>query len=276
MEKGWVIIAEKPFFITTESKHVANTTNENSTIVMDTKVDPKHAVTKSTKRNIFILKRLNVRDGSHGYFRHIALIPAETKRPIILTFGRYEVTEILGYDKQHDFIYFMAAPERMPGQRQLYRANLTLDESIELMSMNAKNVLVNCISCEDSYYSSFSYFKAPNETSTHFDIPNNCLYNKIYFNSDYTYYVQECLGPESPSSYIVNTITGKKIFILDNGNYLRDMLIDFAKPQIMTFSVQIKYDFNAQVKLFLPPGIKEEDDMLLPLILQVYVCPNKV
>ncbi|XP_065094399.1 inactive dipeptidyl peptidase 10 [Ochlerotatus camptorhynchus] len=274
MEKGWVLIAEKPFFITTESKLVANTTNENSTIVMDTKADPKHAASKSTKRNIFMLKRLNVRDGSHGYFRHIALIPAETKKPIILTFGRYEVTEILGYDMQEEFIYFMASPERKPGQRHLYRANLTLFESIELMSMNAKNVMVNCISCEDSHYDSFSYFKSQNDTSTHFHIPNNCLYNKVYFNFDYTYYVQECLGPESPSSYIVNTISGKKIFILDNGNHLRDMLIEFAKPQIMTFSVQIKYDFNAQVKLFLPPGIKEDDDMLLPLILQVDAAPE--
>ncbi|EDS42533.1 dipeptidyl-peptidase [Culex quinquefasciatus] len=60
----------------------------------------------------------------------------------------------------------------------------------------------------------------------------------------------------------------------DDGNHLRKKLAELAKPQIMTFSVEIKYDFNAQVKLFLPPGIKEDDDMLLPLILHVDATPE--
>lgn len=273
-DKGWVLIAEKPLFITITHKHVANTTNETITIDMDTKSDSKQAATESSKRSIVMLKRLNVRDGSHGYFRQIALIPAETKRPIIVTFGRYEVTEILGYDTENAFIYFMASPERKPGQRHLYSANLTLHESIELMTISAKYVVVMCLTCEHSDLSTFSDIRPPNRTQTNFDIPNNCLYNRVFFNSDYTYYVQECLGPESPSSYIVHTLSRRKQFILNNGNQLRDMLAEFAKPQIMTFSVQIKYDFNAQVKLFLPPGIKEDDDLLLPLILQVDATPE--
>lgn len=222
------------------------------------------------KQSIFMLKRLDVRDGSHGYYRQIALIPIETKRPIILTIGLFEVTEILGYDEKQCFVYFLAAPQRKPGQRHLYRVSLNLHEGTESIKKALKDMSPYCMTCESEPNDSFSLLKRTNATMEQPNIPNNCLYNKIYFNTDYTYYVQECLGPESPSLYIVDAVSLKKIFVLNDGNHLRQRLTELAKPQIMTFSVEIKYDFNAQVKLFLPPGIKEDDDMLLPLILQVY------
>ncbi|XP_038122964.1 inactive dipeptidyl peptidase 10 isoform X1 [Culex quinquefasciatus] len=277
-ENGWVLIAEKPLFITTETD-IENTII-NATNLATSDIEPKEdgkptvAPTKLTKRNIFMLKRLDVRDGSHGYFRQIALIPIETKRPIILTIGQYEVTEIFGYDEIRGFVYFMAAPHKKPGQRHLYRINLTLHRNTETIIKAAKDLSTFCMTCEFDPLYSFDLFRDPNKTNGLMTIPNNCLYNKIYFNTDYTYYVQECLGPESPSSYIVDAVTGKKIFILDDGNHLRKKLAELAKPQIMTFSVEIKYDFNAQVKLFLPPGIKEDDDMLLPLILHVDATPE--
>lgn len=179
------------------------------------------------------------------------------------------MTEIFGYDELRGYVYFMAAPHKKPGQRHLYRIELTLHKNTETIIKAAKDFAAFCMTCEFDPFDSFDLFRDPNKTKPQMTIPNNCLYNKIYFNTDYTYYVQECLGPESPSSYIVDAVTGKKIFILDDGNHLRKKLAELAKPQIMTFSVEIKYDFNAQVKLFLPPGIKEDDDMLLPLILHV-------
>lgn len=54
-------------------------------------------------------------------FRQIALIPFVNKKPIGITIGRNEVTELLGWDAKNQAIYYMSAPEDRPGQRHLYK-----------------------------------------------------------------------------------------------------------------------------------------------------------
>ncbi|XP_062536319.1 dipeptidyl peptidase 4 isoform X2 [Armigeres subalbatus] len=261
VENGWTLIAEAPVFIKTQKKLTTNSTQEkNARNTQDT----------------YFLKRLSIRDGSHGYFRHVVLIPLETKKPIILTIGRFEVTEILGYDSVKQCVYYIATPEFKPGQRHLYKANLTLHSNVENISMNAKNVMIYCMSCEVGVRSWNSTERATNATKNERTYgPNNCMYNRIYFSADYAYFVQECLGPESPSSYIVDVASEYMIYVLDDGSHLRNILYELAKPQIMTFSVQIKYNFHAQVRVYLPPGIKEDDDVLLPLILHIDASPER-
>ncbi|EAA12145.6 AGAP000848-PA, partial [Anopheles gambiae str. PEST] len=253
-------------------------------------------------RHLYMLKRLNVRDGSHGYYRHLVLVLLGTKRTITLTMGQFEVTEIVGYDERHGLVYFMAAPYHKPGQRHLYKIPLGLEQLASMAGggggtgssagssephqpetgrpgHNTSDVLLlrpfgsavpYCVTCG----------RGPTDGSDGADggdpkRPNNCLFNRVSFNDDYTYFVQECLGPESPSTYLVEAGTERKVRVLNDGNELREQLVQLAKPQIMTFSVQIKYDFNAQVKLFLPPGVKEDDDLQLPLILHIEAGPER-
>lgn len=101
------------------------------------------------------------------------------------------------------------------------------------------------------------------------EIPNNCLFNKIHFSRDFSYYVQECLGPETPSVYLVETSSMAKIKVLHNGDLLRSRLAQLAIPQIRTVSVEIRHGFHAQVRLFLPPGMKEEEEVAFPLIIHM-------
>lgn len=101
------------------------------------------------------------------------------------------------------------------------------------------------------------------------EIPNNCLYNKIHFSKDFSYYVQECLGPATPSVYLVETSSMMKIMVLHNGDLLRSRLAQLAIPQIRTVSVEIRHGFHAQVRLFLPPGMKEEEEVAFPLIVHM-------
>lgn len=249
------MIAETPLFIKTEKAYEPN-------ITLDKPTHHTHEV-------IFMLKRLSVRYGSQGFFKQVALIPLETKIPIILTSGPFEVTEILGYDTVQECVYYMIAPERKPGQRHLYKVNLTLQSNNDHININSKQVSPLCLSCNwlfDSLNNTRNHTRFENNITT-----NNCLYNRIFFNPDFTYYIQECLGPQSPSSYVVKTAFQEKVFVLDNGNHLKHLLNELSKPQIMTFSVQIKYEFHAQVRMYLPSGIKEDDDAQLPLILHVYV-----
>ncbi|KFB48929.1 AGAP000848-PA-like protein [Anopheles sinensis] len=314
---SWVLIGETPLFIRrpTLTDHVVNDApmsqplrNGSGTVTSTTSSTAAPTTTTAAPtsalpipKHLYMLKRLNVRDGSHGYYRHLVLVLLGTKRTITLTMGQFEVTEIVGYDERRGLVYFMAAPYHKPGQRHLYKIPLGLDQAT-VASMtnagvrgdpgadgvghgsgahNASDVLLlrpfgsavpYCVTCGSGSASDGTTSDGEQESARR---PNNCLYNRVAFNDDYTYFVQECLGPESPSTYLVEAGSERKVRVLNDGNELRDQLMQLAKPQIMTFSVQIKYDFNAQVKLFLPPGVKEDDDLQLPLILHIEASPER-
>nr|XP_040224536.2 prolyl endopeptidase FAP [Anopheles coluzzii] len=309
---SWVLIGETPLFIRRPSaleNYAADAPQQppagsapTTTTTTSAPPPPPTPPPPAMPRHLYMLKRLNVRDGSHGYYRHLVLVLLGTKRTITLTMGQFEVTEIVGYDERHGLVYFMAAPYHKPGQRHLYKIPLGLEQLASMAGggggtgssagssephqpetgrpgHNASDVLLlrpfgsavpYCVTCG----------RGPTDGSDGADggdpkRPNNCLFNRVSFNDDYTYFVQECLGPESPSTYLVEAGTERKVRVLNDGNELREQLVQLAKPQIMTFSVQIKYDFNAQVKLFLPPGVKEDDDLQLPLILHIEAGPER-
>lgn len=228
----------------------------------------------------FMLKRLPVRDGEHGYYRHVVFVSTADQRAIPLTMGRFEVTELLGWDELNEIIYFMATPKLKPGQRHLYKISLTLNVTHKPNRMFLSATQPICLTCDNTIQSfriisnnetggNISSTASETEPMTDETIPNNCLYNKIYFSRDFTYYVQECLGPDSPSVYLVETQTSLKLLILHSGDLLRNRISQLAVPQMRTFDVEIRHGFHAQVRLFLPPGMKEEEEVAFPLILHM-------
>lgn len=86
-----------------------------------------------------------------------------------------------------------------------------------------------------------------------------------------TFLVQECLGPESPSVYLAEALSNFRVAILHAGDLLRDRVAGSAAPQIKTFQVEIQDGYHAQVRLYLPPGLRDFDEMPFPLVLQVLV-----
>ena len=264
-DNGWVLPADRTIFSKMDSyfKHlnISSSNNNNTEFPVGG----------------FMLKRLPVRDGEHGYYRHVVFISMAEMRIVPLTMGRFEVTELLGWDELNEIIYFMATPKLKPGQRHLYRINLTLN--VTTPSPNRIYITASqpvCLTCNNSMatfrlVSNSSSGNLTTDTSESYsgDVPNNCLYNKIYFSPDFTYYVQECLGTETPSIYLVETHTASKIIILHNGDMLRYRIGQLAIPQIRTFDVEIRHGFHAQVRLLLPPGMKEEEEVAFPLILHM-------
>jgi dipeptidyl aminopeptidase/acylaminoacyl peptidase len=256
--------------------------------------------------NKFLIKIYPILDGKYGYFRQIALIPFNNKKPIGITIGRSEVTEILGWDEKNQTIFYMAAPERRPGQRHLYKIALEF-EILESFSNNinirtANGVGPVCLTCDNSVdtfdlNNTFNFNNVNSQenqddnlipetinildlisknsvTSESDMIPNNCLYNKIHLSHDYSYYIQECLGPDTPSIYLVDSMMAKKIFIINRGEDLAEHVREFAMPDIKTFSVEIKNGFHAQVRMFMPPGMKEDEEVSLPLVLHIDASPG--
>lgn len=99
------------------------------------------------------------------------------------------------------------------------------------------------------------------------DEATSCLYNSVQFSHKYSFFIQECLGPSIPKTFVIDTTANKRVLTLNDGTHLTAVLDQIAVPIIKKFSVVIKNGFEAQVKLYLPPMLKEEEDIAYPLVL---------
>lgn len=310
VDNGYVLTNDKPVFSRTGTYFKHTNFMENQTKTNDagelrahefkylSKLGPTHGM----------LKRLPVRDGENGYFRHLVFVSTTDMRTIPLTMGRFEVTEIVGWDEKNEVVYFMATPVLQPGQRHLYNVTLKLKITENHNRIYLESSQPKCLTCGSNNFKLQPIKNVPTAVETtqppiltdllsnenneqnlnltfldllqdHFldgdddddtnRIPNNCLFNKVTFSKNFSYYVQECLGPEAPSIYLVETATNSKIALLNGGDTLRRRVSQLAIPQIRTFSVEIRHGFMAQVRLFLPPGMKEDEDIAFPLILHM-------
>lgn len=107
--------------------------------------------------------------------------------------------------------------------------------------------------------------------------PNPCQYhNAIFAPGKHSLAVIECLGPDVPSSAIYRMPSKhnqqkpiEPIFYVQNNTLLRQRAATVAFPQIKSFPVMISGGYHAQVRLFLPPGLREDEITRYPLILHV-------
>lgn len=254
VDGGWLFPAEKPIFSKTDAtfRNHGIPTTSTTTTSPDLTISNNTNIKNDFEIGGFMLKRLPVRDGEHGYYRHVVLISMSDMKSVPLTMGQWEVTEILGWDEVNENVYFMATPKLKPGQRHLYKISLTLNVTKTPNRIFVSSTLPMCMTCDNGAHmfkllsNSSGGNASENFDSNIGDIPNNCLFNQCYFSKDYSYYVQECLGPATPSIYLVETSTMSKIVVLHSGDLLRNRLSQLAIPQIRTVSVEIRHGFHAQ------------------------------
>jgi len=96
-----------------------------------------------------------------------------------------------------------------------------------------------------------------------------CLYCKVTFSPNNQYFVRECLGPGVPTVTLHSAPLGRLLFVLDNNTALKEEVADVGLPVVRTFSVEVSGGYRAPVKLYLPPGLREEEEFKFPLILHV-------
>lgn len=145
VENGWVLPADKPIFSRTESYFKQSNHTEEHEHSDDLKAH-------EFKSAGFMLKRLPVRDGEHGYYRHVVFVSTTDMRTIPLTMGRFEVTEILGWDEPNEVVYFIATLPTKPGERHLQKINLKLN-----ITENPNRIYVTpsqpvCLTCDNTNY----------------------------------------------------------------------------------------------------------------------------
>ncbi|XP_060657686.1 uncharacterized protein LOC132792360 isoform X1 [Drosophila nasuta] len=141
--------------------------------------------------------------------------------------------------------------------------------------------------------------------------PSDCLYHEAQFPLSLRarYVLIECLGPVVPSTTIyglknadapkakrqsdpqeqLETETETEapdeliepksqfmelLFTVQNNTRLKEKMAKVALPQVKTFPVMISGGYHAQVRLYLPPVLREDEITRYPTILHVYSGPG--
>ncbi|CAH1164731.1 unnamed protein product [Phaedon cochleariae] len=241
-----------------------------------------------------------VRDGPAGSYRHAVAVNIPKRRAVPLTHGRYDVARILAWDHANDVIYFLGIPEGKPGQLHLFRVTsvpprtgaslpppvcLTCVEEPKptadpFVTLDENVYRVKSTDWEDEDDEHVATTAAPrrNRRRKHPPVPKEppCQYHNAHFSPTAAYYVLECLGPGVPTSALYRTAmpAPRRAMWLQNNTALRERVASMAVPQVRTFPVQISGGYNAQVRLHLPPGLREDEITRYPLVVQVYGGPG--
>lgn len=203
--------------------------------------------------------------------------------------------------KYHFRSYFLGTPERHPGQQHLYRVSslppkfgialsnpqcLTCSKAIAEHAATTTGTPPRLATAWDDDWEADPTQPPPTSTAT----PKKkrkkeitpkpqtqpCQYHRATFApSQSGFVVVECLGPVIPTSSIYRisyTATEKAlqlVFHVQNNTRLKERIAAVALPQVRTFPVMISGGYHAQVRLYLPPGLREDEITRYPLILHV-------
>ncbi|XP_044001215.1 venom dipeptidyl peptidase 4-like [Aphidius gifuensis] len=164
-----------------------------------------------------------------------------------LTSGRFVVTNIVEWDVEKSLVYYLATVADDPSQQQFYRSS-TLD-------INSRP---ECLSCN---------IKSENK-----GLP--CLYNEALMSPSREKFVLKCGGPDVPHISIYNTNDSTKIMTWNDNIKIAKLMNDTAQPIVMKLKVPISNDFEADVKLFIPPDADLNGSIKYPLLIYVYAGPG--
>ncbi|XP_067137376.1 inactive dipeptidyl peptidase 10-like isoform X2 [Centruroides vittatus] len=188
--------------------------------------------------------RLPVADGKAGHYRHLAMIDVDTGRKDYLTHGRYDVTQILSHHPENRTVFYIATVRGKPGERHLFSVT---DVTSQLPRLTI------CYTCE---------------------MGEGCLYNNAIFSPDSKYYILECLGPKVPRIELRSSSNNNLIKVFDENTNVQELIDSRAFPQVRTFHVPIKNGFKANVRMLLPPRLRDEEILKYPVVVKADGSPG--
>ncbi|KAG8195528.1 hypothetical protein JTE90_019516 [Oedothorax gibbosus] len=199
----------------------------------------------SADRKRYFLRLPGLReDNNAGRFRHIAEVDVKTGTKTYLTNGKYDVVSILGHDLSKQTVYYISTLEGKSGERHVFGITDTT---------HATPKKITCLTC---------------------DLGPNCLYNDVSFSKNFTYHALNCLGPGIPRVELRTTQPNKIISVLDTNPELQALVNKRAMPIIKNMQVPIDGGYNANVRLFLPPVLREYEITKYPVLVDVYGGPG--
>ncbi|KAL7031857.1 hypothetical protein ACKWTF_007152 [Chironomus riparius] len=239
-----------------------------------------------------------VREGSSGHYRHLIHVQISKKRIVPLTHGRYDVNRIIHWDQMNNYVYFLATPEHFPGHRHLYRVS-SIPPAVGIplktpLCLTCSELEVDFTRMTDAAAKSRVSWESEEENGDQISLATisgqyggttsddiACQYfNAIFAPNNNEYALIECLGPDIPTSWIYkfdvksDTEPISPIYLLQNNTDLKQRISKIAMPQIRTFPVMISGGFHAQARMFLPPGLREDEITKYPMVVHVYSGPG--
>ncbi|KAI5703922.1 hypothetical protein M8J75_000106 [Diaphorina citri] len=204
------------------------------------------------KKMLLILSHNQESDGSTPVdsWDHLTFIDLDDqagikdKVPVPLTRGRFTVTEILAWDEKENNVYFLST-QGSPTVQHMYRINIA-----------DPTATPECITCD--------LLTSANQ---------KCSYSGATFSTNVSYYVLSCIGPGIPEITLFDK-TGQRLLYWDTNEDLRTALTNITLPSVEYMSVPIQPNMEAQVKLFLPPGLDTSGHKKYPLLIHVYGGPS--
>ncbi|XP_018495147.1 inactive dipeptidyl peptidase 10 [Galendromus occidentalis] len=228
---------------------VENNVESSETGWVDISQEPIYDAEKTA----YFLK-LPVNDGLRGKFFHVAKISLTNNERDYLTHGPYDIVDIRAYDKTKRLVYFMSGREEAPGERHLYRVRDTKEDENN----------VECLTCDMGG----GNFTDPSESE--------CTVLNAHFSPTADFYVRECLGPGIPTLALVATKNNTVVEIMDTNDRLRELVLSRAMPQVRNFQAPLTDSYNAAVRLLLPPGLRDEEIIKYPMVVDVYSGPGSL
>ncbi len=186
--------------------------------------------------------------------------------------------------------YYAASAEGGTTKRQIFKVQINGQKADEntvecltcfVLARHLHEALAPVITTSSSGSSSKSESKNANRlnfTSSHphqFHANSSCRYSNAILSPSLEYYVHECLGPAIPYVEVRSLPTNKLVKLLQTNQQLRQDSVDKAFPRKLQLKVPLlidntpwkrsKPDYVA-VELFLPPGLREDESTLYPLL----------
>ncbi|CAH2097979.1 unnamed protein product [Euphydryas editha] len=218
-----------------------------------------------------------------GIWRHAVHLTQDTRTTI--TQGNFEITQLVGWDERRRLLYVIGTAPDKSGERHVYRVSIPVDgwppPPTCLTCPGAELDTTVEPSTEETVYDNMTSSLPAWPTSTvlphvadeNDSLPSVCLYNRVMFSRNFSYYVQECLGPGPPAMFVC-AAGGARRAVLWDGEQLRSKFAALAAPQAKVFRVEVQAHREARVRLLLPPGLRDTDDLPLPLVLHVSAEPG--
>lgn len=170
---------------------------------------------------------------------------------VVVTKGKFVVTEILHWDVATNFIFYAANQENESQNQHIYAIRAQADDTPQCLTCN---IVVDGI--QQTYFSA-EFSKTGNSfvlTREGPSIPNVDVYVwEVNSNS---------------------VVTIRPQVEWDNNDDMKEILSDKTTPQIVHLIVPLSHGFDAKVKLQIPPGADLSGAVKYPMLVYVYAGPD--
>ncbi|CAG4939854.1 unnamed protein product [Colias eurytheme] len=195
-----------------------------------------------------------------GLWRHAVHLTQDTRTT--LTQGSFEVTQLVGWDERRRFLYVLGTAEERAGDRHLYRV---------LVPRDGWPAAPACLTCgpPTRHPPSTDPPEYDNVTSSFPSWPTSTSC------SARTSHIM-CRSAWAPGRRPRSCAArrGARLAALHDGAALRRHVAALAAPVAKVFRVEVQAHREARVRLLLPPGLRDTDDLPLPLVLHVSAEPG--